>query len=55
MAGSIAFELVMVALGITEYAVIGGSHLWDIAGCIPIINEAGGGIRKHSKKHLDLG
>ena len=50
MAGSIAFELVMVALGITEYAVIGGSHLWDIAGCIPIINEAGGGIRKHSKK-----
>ena len=50
MAGSIAFELVMVALGITEYAVIGGAHLWDISGAIPIINEAGGEIKKHSKK-----
>jgi myo-inositol-1(or 4)-monophosphatase len=50
MAGSISFELIMVALGITEYAVIGGAHLWDIAGAIPIIKEAGGGIRKHTKQ-----
>ncbi len=31
MAGSIAYELALVALGVTQYAVICGAHLWDAA------------------------
>tara|TARA_B100001179_G_scaffold221256_1_gene196524 strand:- start:174 stop:1139 length:966 start_codon:yes stop_codon:yes gene_type:complete len=42
MGGSIAYEMSLVALGITEYAVISGSHLWDILAGIVLVNESGG-------------
>ena len=41
MGGSIAYELSLVALGITEYAVISGSHLWDVLAGIVLVNESG--------------
>lgn len=49
MAGSIAYELSLVALGITQYAVISGAHLWDIAGGLAVVMESGGGARKRVK------
>ena len=42
MGGSIAYEMSLVALGITEYAVISGSHLWDVLAGIVLVNESGG-------------
>ena len=42
MGGSIAYEMSLVALGITEYAVISGSHLWDVLAGIILVNESGG-------------
>jgi len=41
MGGSIAYEMSLVALGITEYAVISGSHLWDVLAGIVLVNESG--------------
>ena len=32
----------LVALGITEYAVISGAHLWDVLAGIVLVNESGG-------------
>ena len=40
MGGSIAYEMSLVALGITEYAVISGSHLWDVLAGIVLVNES---------------
>ena len=31
MGGSIAYEMALVAMGITQYAVISSAYLWDIA------------------------
>ena len=52
MAGSIAYELALVALGITQYAVINGAHLWDAAAGISILTESGGKVLKHVKVPL---
>ncbi|MDC0035791.1 inositol monophosphatase [Chloroflexi bacterium] len=41
MGGSIAYEMSLVALGITEYAVISGAHLWDVLAGIVLVNESG--------------
>ena len=48
MGGSIAYELSLLALGVSEYAVIGNSHIWDVAGSIPILLEAGYSIKSLS-------
>ena len=40
--GSIAHELAMTAKGVFEYAIIGGSHLWDVAAGMVLVKEAGG-------------
>ena len=45
MGGSIAYELSLLVLGISQYAVISSSHIWDVAGAIPILFEAGYEIR----------
>ena len=52
MAGSIAYELALVALGVTQYAVICGAHLWDAAAGISILTESGGNVLKHVKGPL---
>lgn len=45
MGGSIAYELSLLVLGISQYSVISSSHIWDVAGAIPILFEAGYEIR----------
>ena len=52
MTGSIAYELALVALGVTQYAVICGAHLWDAAAGISILTESGGNVLKHVKVPL---
>ena len=40
--GSIAYELVMVARGISQYMVTTAPHIWDVAGGVALVMEAGG-------------
>lgn len=40
MGGSIAYEILMVALGISQYAVISSAYLWDITGGLAIVRES---------------
>ena len=40
--GSIACEMVLVARGVFEYAVFGGSRIWDVAAGVALVREAGG-------------
>ena len=40
MGGSIAYEMLMVALNISQYAVISSAYMWDISGGLAIINES---------------
>ena len=53
ISGSIAYEMVLVAKGVFQYAVIGAPRLWDVLGGIVLIEEAGGtalvgvGNRRH--------
>lgn len=41
LSGSIAYEMSMVAMGVTQFAVISGGKLWDIAGAFAILSESG--------------
>ena len=40
--GSIACEMVLVARGVFEYSVFGGSRIWDVAAGVALVREAGG-------------
>ena len=40
--GSIACEMVLVARGVFEYSVFGGSRIWDVAAGVVLAREAGG-------------
>ena len=42
--GSIAFELAMVSQGVFQYALFNGPKLWDVAGGIVLVHEAGGSV-----------
>lgn len=42
--GSIAYELVMVARGITQYMYTSNPHLWDIVGGVAVAMEAGSAL-----------
>tara|TARA_Y100000996_G_scaffold254970_1_gene200523 strand:+ start:680 stop:1609 length:930 start_codon:yes stop_codon:yes gene_type:complete len=50
MGGSIAYELSLLVLGISQYAVISSSHIWDVAGAIPILFESGYAIKQISRR-----
>ena len=39
--GSIAYELIMVARGVTQYMYTSNPHLWDIVGGVAVAMEAG--------------
>ena len=41
MTGSIAYELAMVAKGVTQYTLTGAPFLWDAAGGVAVAQEAG--------------
>ena len=47
--GSIAYELAMTARGVIQYAVTTGPHLWDVAGGVVLVAEAGGLIMRRRR------
>ena len=55
MAGSIAYELAMVACGVTQYMVTTGPRLWDVAGGAMLVIEAGGLILRGSRESSLMG
>ena len=42
--GSIACEMVLVARGVFQYSVFGGSRIWDVAAGVVLAREAGGAV-----------
>ena len=42
--GSIACEMALVARGVFEYSVFGGSRIWDVAAGVVLAREAGGEV-----------
>ena len=42
--GSLAYDMVMVAMGVTQYSITTGPHLWDVAGGLAVASEAGAQI-----------
>lgn len=48
--GSIAYETAMVGSGSFDLALFRGPKIWDIAGGLPIVTEAGGTVLYHSKR-----
>lgn len=51
--GSIAYELAMVSQGIFEYTVHTNPRIWDVAGGIAILTEAGGECIAKDNNNLD--
>lgn len=47
--GSIAYELGLVATGAFHWAVFRGPKIWDVAGGVPIVREAGGVALRYSR------
>ena len=47
--GSIAYEIGIVATGGFGWAIFRGPKIWDVAGGIPIIREAGGVALRYSQ------
>ena len=52
MTGSIAYELAMVAKGVTQYTITTAPFLWDAAGGSLLVKEAGGIVLKGGRKKL---
>ncbi len=49
--GSIAYELIMVARGVTQYMYTSNPHIWDIVGGVAVAMEAGAALmvgQRHS-------
>ena len=42
--GSIACEMVLVAKGVFQYSIFGGSRIWDVAAGVVLAREAGGEV-----------
>ena len=53
--GSIAYELVMVARGITQYMYTSNPHLWDIVGGVAVAMEAGAALMVGQRRAGPLG
>ena len=47
--GSIAYEMGMVATGSLGYAVFRGPKIWDVAGGVTLVREAGGEVFRYSR------
>lgn len=52
MTGSIAYELALVAKGVTQYAITTAPFLWDAAGGALLVMEAGGVVLCGRRKRL---
>ena len=53
--GSIAYDMAMVAMGVTQYAITTGPHLWDVAGGLAVASEAGARIMLGHRRNRLLG
>ena len=47
--GSIAYELAMTARGVMQYGIFGAPRMWDIAGGVLAVQEAGGTVMTRFK------
>ena len=52
MTGSIAYELAMVAKGVTQYTITTAPFLWDAAGASLLVMEAGGIVLQGGQRKL---
>ncbi len=55
MTGSIAYELAMVARGVTQFTVTTAPKLWDVAGGVLLVQEAGGIVMRGHRTRRALG
>ena len=55
MTGSIAYELAMVARGVTQFTVTTAPKLWDVAGGVMLVQEAGGLVMRGHRTTRALG
>ena len=53
--GSIAYELVLVARGVTQYMYTSNPHLWDIAGGVAVAVEAGAALMTGERRAGPMG
>lgn len=53
--GSIAYELIMVARGVTQYMYTSNPHLWDIVGGVAVAMEAGSALMVGQRRAGPLG
>ena len=53
--GSIAYELVLLARGVTQYMYTSSPHLWDVAGGARVAMEAGAAIMVGRRRPGPLG
>ena len=53
--GSIAYELVLLARGVTQYMYTSSPHLWDVAGGVPVAMEAGASVMVGHRRSGALG
>ena len=53
--GSIAYELIMVARGITQYMYTSNPHLWDIVGGVAVAMEAGSALMIGQRRSGPMG
>ncbi len=53
--GSIAYELIMVARGVTQYMYTSNPHLWDIVGGVAVAMEAGATLMVGRRRAGPLG
>ena len=53
--GSLAYDMVMVAMGVTQYSITTGPHLWDVVGGLAIASEAGAHIALGRRERRLLG
>ena len=53
--GSIAYDMAMVAMGVTQYAITTGPHLWDVAGGLAVAAEAGAQVTLGRRERHLLG
>lgn len=55
MTGSIAYELALVAKGVTQFTVTTAPKLWDVAGGVMLVQEAGGLVMHGRRTRRALG
>ena len=53
--GSLAYDMVMVAMGVTQYSITTGPHLWDVVGGLAVAAEAGAHIALGRRERRLLG